>query len=112
MPKRLRQQEYFMRMIMYVTFPVEAFNASVRDGSTGAKMKKILDEQKPEAAYFTDRGGHRSAVLVVDMANASQIPVFAEPWFLLFNAAVEVHPVMIPADLAAAGLEGLGKKWG
>jgi hypothetical protein len=101
-----------MRMIMYVTFPVDVFNAAVRDGSIGAKMKKVLDEQKPEAAYFTDRGGHRSAVIVFDMANASQIPAVAEPWFLLFNAQVEIHPVMVGADLAAAGLEGLGKKWG
>ena len=100
-----------MRVIVYVSFPVETFNAAVRDGSAGAKMKRILDQLKPEAAYFTDRHGQRAAVLIVDLADPSKIPALAEPWFLLFNAGVEVHPVMGPQDLAAAGLEGLGKEW-
>jgi hypothetical protein len=102
-----------MRMMMFVSFPVEPFNAAVRDGSSGAKTKKILDQLKPEAAYFmADRNGRRCGVLIVDMAETSQIPSLAEPWFLTFNAAVEFFPVMLPQDLAAAGLEGLGKQWG
>jgi|SRR5437879_2929609 hypothetical protein len=101
-----------MRMIVYVSFPVETFNAAVRDGSAGTKMKRILDEQKPEAVYFTDRHGQRSGVLIVDLADPSKIPALAEPWFLLFNAGVEIHPVMRPQDLASAGLEELGKAWG
>jgi hypothetical protein len=100
-----------MRMILHVTCPSDVFNAAVKDGSAGAKMKRILDEQKPEAVYFTEYSGRRTAILVVDMTNANQIPAFAEPWFLLFNAEVEIHPAMTPQDLAAAGLEGLGKKW-
>jgi hypothetical protein len=103
--------EVSMRMIVYVSFPVETFNAAVKDGSAGAKMKRILDQVKPESAYFTDRHGQRSAVLIVDLKDASQIPAIAEPWFLLFNAGVEIHPVMGPQDLASAGLEGLGKEW-
>ncbi|HEX4578079.1 MAG TPA: panthothenate synthetase [Edaphobacter sp.] len=100
-----------MRMIVYVSFPVETFNAAVRDGSAGAKMKRILDQLEPEAAYFTDRYGQRSTVLIVDLEDASKIPAIAEPWFLLFNAGVEIHPVMGPQDLASAGLERLGKEW-
>ena len=101
-----------MRMMMHVTFPHEAFNAAVKDGSIGAKMKRILEQLKPEAAYYTAWGGHRSAFLIVDLADPSKIPSFAEPWFLLFNADVELYPVMNGPDLAAAGLEGLGKAWG
>ena len=100
-----------MRMIMYVSFPVEMFNAAVRDGSAGAKMTRILDQVNPEAAYFTDRHGLRSAVVIVDLEDASQIPAIAEPWFLLFGAGVEIHPVMGPQDLASAGLDELGKTW-
>ena len=101
-----------MRMMMHVSLPVEPFNAAVRDGSAGAKMKKILDQLKPEATYFmADRHGRRCAVLIVDLADPSKIPTLAEPWFLTFNAAVELQPVMLPHDLAAAGLEGLGKEW-
>jgi len=100
-----------MRMMMHATFPHEPFNTAVKDGSVGAKMKRILDEQKPEAAYFTAYGGRRSAYLIVDVTDPSKIPSFAEPWFLTFNADIELSPVMNGQDLAAAGLEGLGKAW-
>jgi len=100
-----------MRMMMIVQCDTEAFNAAVKDSSAGAKMQRILEAQKPEAAYFTEIDGVRSAVLVVELASASQIPSFAEPWFLTFNAKLQMHPVMTPADLGAAGLEALGKAW-
>jgi hypothetical protein len=100
-----------MRMIMYLTFPVETFNAAVKDGSIGVKMKKILDQVKPEAAHFTDRHGQRSGVVIVDVADASKIPAVAEPWMLSFNAGIEMHPVMSAADLAASGIDGMGKDW-
>ena len=101
-----------MRMMMTATLPVDPFSSAVRDGSVGAKMKKILDELKPEAAYFMAKDGKRTAVLIFDLASPSQIPAVAEPWFLLFNAALEIQPVMVAADLAAANLEALGKAWG
>ena len=76
-----------MRMMMTVSFPVEPFNAAVRDGSIGAKMKKILDQLKPEAAYFiADRNGRRGGAGVDRRGGTSQIPSLAEPWFLTFNA--------------------------
>jgi hypothetical protein len=101
-----------MRMVMHVYFPVDVFNDAVRDGSAGAKMQKILGQQKPEAAYFTEYHGQRSGILIVDIKDASQIPAFAEPWFLQFNARLELHPAMTAQDLGAAGLEALGKEWG
>jgi hypothetical protein len=101
-----------MRMIMHVYFPVDMFNAAVRDGSVGAKMQKILGQQKPEAAYFSEYHGQRSGILIVDVKEASDIPKFAEPWFLTFNAKVELHPAMTAQDLGASGLDALGKAWG
>jgi len=100
-----------MQMIMNVTFPLDPFNTAVRDGSIGQKMKKILEAIKPEVAYFTEQDGHRGGMFVVNVHKASDIPVLAEPWFLVFNAEVEFRVAMTPADLAGANLEALGKAW-
>jgi hypothetical protein len=101
-----------MRMLVIAKSPLEPFNAYAKDGSAGAKIQAIVDEIKPEAVYFTEMDGHRTAVMIVDMDDPSKIPSLAEPWFLTFNSNVEFHPVMSPEDLARAGLEELGKKWG
>jgi len=47
------------------------------------------------------------------MQDASQIPAIAEPWFLAFNASIEIHPVMVPDDLIRAGsaIEAAVKKY-
>lgn len=75
-------------------------------------MKKILDDAKPEAAYFGERDGKRGGILIVDLAKPSDVPRLAEPWFLNFNADVRFRVVMTPEDLAKADLVALGKKWG
>ncbi len=92
-----------MRILMKVQFGLAAANKGMRDGSMPRKIQMILEEQKPEAAYFAEFEGKRTGILVVDLADASQIPALAEPWFLAFDAAVEFHPAMTPADLAKAG---------
>ena len=88
---------------MKVSMPVEAANAAARNGSLGSTIQSILADLKPEAAYFTDWDGKRTGFLIFDMQDASQIPAIAEPWFLSFNAAVEIHPVITAADLGKAG---------
>ena len=100
-----------MRMLMHVKIPHDSFNAAVRDGSVGKKMKTILDDLKPEAVYFTEYDGQRSAILIIEVSEPSRIPFFAEPWFLQFKADCHFHVVMTPDDLAKSGLEALGKKW-
>jgi hypothetical protein len=99
-------------MFIRVGFPIEPFNTLVRKGTAGDIMGKILAAIKPEAVYFTDMEGQRTALLIVNMENASQIPALAEPFFLNFNADIHFHPVMTPQDLQSAGLAELGKKWG
>ena len=96
---------------MKIGFPTPKFNAKVADGTVGPALKAILEEQKPEAAYFIDTNGGRGAVLVVEVSDPSKIPAFAEPWFLTFDATMEFHIAMSPADLGAAGLDELGRKW-
>lgn len=101
-----------MKVLFTATLPHQPFNAAVRDGTVGAKIQRILDTLKPEAVYFTARNGQRCATLVVDLPDPSKIPALAEPWFLTFEADVEIQPFMSPDDLKKAGLEELGKAWG
>ena len=101
-----------MRMLLEVIFPHEPFNAAVRKGTAGKTISKILDAAKPEAVYFTERDGHRGAILIVEVENPTQIPAFAEPWFLHFNADCKFRIAMSPDDLQRADLGELAKKWG
>jgi len=100
-----------MRMLLHVKFPHEPFNTAVKDGTAGTKMRRILDELKPEAVYFTEFQGRRGGIMIINLDDPSKIPTFSEPWFLTFNADCEFHIVMTPEDLAKAGLDKLGKKW-
>lgn len=92
-----------MRVLVKVELPVEAGNAAATDGALGRTIQSILDEQKPEAAYFLASNGKRSGLLFIDLKDASDIPAIAEPWFLAFNAGIEIQPVMRPEDLKKAG---------
>ena len=100
-----------MRMLLHVKLPHEPFNTAVKDGTAGKKMRRILDELKPEAVYFSEFQGRRGAIMIVNVDNPSKVPAISEPWFLTFNADCEFHIVMTPEDLAKAGLDKLGKKW-
>jgi hypothetical protein len=95
-----------MRMLLKASMPVESGNAAVSNGTLGTTIQKILAELKPEAAYFTEDGGERTAWIFFDMKNTSELTSVAEPWFLAFNAKVTVRPAMNPQDLAE-GLPGM-----
>jgi hypothetical protein len=100
-----------MRMMMRVQCPIEPFNTLVKNGTAGSKMKKILDDIKPEHAFFGSEGGKRGGVLIVNVDGPSDVPRLAEPWFLTFNADVSFTICMSPEDLGRADLDALGKKW-
>lgn len=103
-----------MRFLVKANISVEAGNGAAKAGKLGTTIQSILADLKPEAAYFTDDNGQRTAFLFLEMQDASQIPAIAEPWLLAFNASIEIHPVMVPEDLARAGgaIEQAVKKYG
>jgi hypothetical protein len=92
-----------MRVMMKVNMPVEAGNRAAKANKLGSTIQAILAEQKPEAVYFCADNGQRTAFIFLQVKESDEIPKLAEPWFLAFNAAIEMKPVMAPADLAKAG---------
>lgn len=91
-----------MRMLIKAAMPVETANAAMANGTFGDTVRSILAELKPEAAYFYEENGGRTALMIADLADPSGIPAIAEPWFLAFNAKVEFHPAMTAEDLGKA----------
>jgi hypothetical protein len=102
-----------MRCLLRVSIPVAEGNSAIADGTLGTTISSILSDLKPEAAYFAEDKGARTAFVFVNLENASQIPAVAEPWFLAFNAQVEIHPAMNLEDLknATPGIENAVRKY-
>ena len=96
-----------MRMMLRWTVPVERGNEAIKDGSLARLFEEMLEQLKPEAAYFWAEDGERAGMMVFDMADPSEIPRIAEPLFLNADAAVEFVPVMNADDLKRA-LESVG----
>lgn len=101
-----------MRLLLQVNLPNLDFNAAVRDGSAGQKLQRILSDSSPETVYFVEQDGQRGVLLVVNPESSAEIPALAEPWFLTFNARCRFCIAMTPDELAEAGLDELGGKWG
>ena len=92
-----------MRFLLKAELPVESGNKLIKNGKLSEILQTIMEDLKPEAVYFAASNGKRSALVIFDMEDASQMPAVAEPWFLAFNASVEVTPVMLMEDLQKAG---------
>ncbi len=96
-----------MRTIAKITIPVESGNRAVSNGTIGKLMQNAAEQWRPEAMYFTAFDGRRSAFMIFDLHDSSELPAFAEPFFNELDAEVELAPVMNSEDLQR-GLSQLG----
>ena len=103
-----------MRCLLKISIPVEVGNARIKDGTLPKTIQSILQDQKPEAAYFAEDNGRRTGFVFVNVPEPSDIPRLAEPWFLALDASVEFHPAMTVEDLVKAGpaIEAAARKYG
>lgn len=96
-----------MRMMMKVKMDTEAGSRAIQDGSLPQLMGEMLGQLQPEAAYFGPEGGMRTAFVVFDLKDPSQLPALTEPLFGQLKATVEMFPVMDQQDLQK-GLQQIG----
>jgi hypothetical protein len=104
-PRVFHPRSLGMKFIVEASFPHEPFNSYVRDGSAGERIGETLQALHPEVVYFTDLGVGRGILMIVDVADASQMPHVTEPLMLTFNASVHYRIAIAPEELAAAGLD-------
>ena len=97
-----------MRMLMTVQIPTEAGNEAIKNGSLPEIFGKALESLNAEAAYFTSEEGLRTGLIFFDMADSSDIPSAAEPFFMGLNARIKFAPVMNADEMRA----GVGKAMG
>ncbi len=97
-----------MRVMMKVNLDTEAGTQAIEDGSIGQIMQSVLGPLNPEAAYFGPENGRRTAFIVFDMQDPSQLPALTEPLFGKLKAHIEIFPVMDQEDLQK-GLQQLGR---
>ena len=97
-----------MRMMMKVKMDTEAGSRAIADGSLPQVMQETLGQLQPEAAYFGPENGVRTAFIVFDLQDPSDLPRISEPFFGKMKANVQMFPVMDREDLQ----KGLGKLGG
>jgi hypothetical protein len=94
-------------MMARICIPTGPGNRAIADGRLAQLMQDAAERWKPEAMYFTTFDARRTAYVIFDLPDASDIPPFAEPFFHGLDAAVEIVPVMNTEDLQR-GLSQLG----
>ncbi|MFE9442857.1 hypothetical protein ACFYO2_28585 [Streptomyces sp. NPDC006602] len=97
-----------MRVLLKASMDTEKANEAIRNGTLGKLIQESVEQIKPEAAYFTVENGQRTAFLVFDMQDSSQMPVISEPFFLQLGAKISYTPVMNLDDVQK-GLSQLGR---
>ena len=95
-----------MRMMIKFSFSVDAGNAAIRTGKVEKVFQQLIEDLKPEAAYFHAVDGDRGGFFVVNMQESSQIAEIAERLFFGVSAKIELVPVMTADDLRK-GLSGV-----
>jgi hypothetical protein len=94
-----------MRVVAKIAVPVESGNQAVKDGTIARIVQSAAERWKPEAMFFTDFDGVRTAFMLFDLPDSSDIVPFAEPFFQELNANVQISPAMNADDLQ----KGFGK---
>jgi hypothetical protein len=88
-----------MRTLLRIHMRGDVANRAIQDGTLPKTLEELLDRVHPEASYFFADNGQRSAFIVFDLEDASQIPVLSEPLFSRLGAEVDYTPVMNGDDL-------------
>lgn len=102
-----------MRWMIRFSIPGKYGNELVSSGKIGQNFQSLMEEFKPEAAYFYPENGQRSGFMIVNMTDSSDLAKIAESFWFGLHADISVTPVMNGEDLAKglSGIEGIVKRY-
>ncbi|MFD0276962.1 hypothetical protein ACFVHB_24075 [Kitasatospora sp. NPDC127111] len=95
-----------MRALLEISLDTPTANAVINERAVAEKFDRIMSALKPEAVYFFARNGRRSQIMVIDVPDEASLPSVCEPFWLEFNAEVDVH-ICMNADELREGLSRL-----
>ena len=81
-----------MRTLLRISIPTDAGNETIADGTLPKILMATMEKLETEAAYFFTESGERTAMVVFDMKDASEIVMIGEPLFSGLGAALEFSP--------------------
>ncbi|MDA1359684.1 hypothetical protein O1R50_08620 [Glycomyces luteolus] len=87
-----------MRMLLKVQVPADG-GSQIPEDEWPKKLKEIMEQLKPEAAYFSPQDGMRTMMIFFDMKEVSMMPVVTQPMFEMLNAKISISPAMNLDDL-------------
>lgn len=102
-----------MRFMVKFWIPVSEGNELVQEGKIGKVFHSLMDDFKPEAAYFFTEQGVRSGFMVLNVGEQPEFIKLAESFWFGLRAKISITPVMNGEDLekGLVGMEDLLKRY-
>ena len=91
-----------IRMMLKVQIPPDGGNEAIKAGNQGAIFEALIDQIKPEAVYFTQEDGLRTAYFVYTIYETTDFAAIHEPLIQGFGARVYDMPALTWEELKQA----------
>lgn len=103
-----------MRMMLKFRFDAESGNEILRSGRINTLLQQIMEDLKPEAAYFYAEEGQRAGHFIINAQESVDVVRVCEPFWFGLNADVELIPVMSGDDMqnGLGALQGIIQRYG
>ena len=88
-----------MRFLMKIEMPTEAENAVVGEPGFNDKMCELLGQINAESASFSFVDGRRVDLIIVNVADFTELPTLAEPFYRWLKVRAEFLPQMNAEDV-------------
>lgn len=102
-----------MRVMVKFSIPVSHGNELVKSGKISRNFQSLMEDFKPEAAYFFPDNGQRSGFMIINVADSPDLVKVAESFWFGLHADISTTPVLNGEDLAKgiAGIDGVVKRY-